>query len=391
HMNGKNVTDYFDSKDSKYFVKLTDDGEAQLALVVPVTSVTLNKTASVEVDKTVRLTAMIEPSNAANKAVTWTTSSADIATVTDGVVTGVKAGSADITVTSVESTDITATCTVTVTPKPAPAPAPAPNPGGGDSGGGSVTPAPNPKPEPEPTPEPEQTPEPEPEPEQEPETPESITIEGDTVLSAAVDAPDAELTKTVEENAASLLPGLPANTPFFSNLENVTFPSINELMSYIEEIYETATGEHIEFKAVILPARVSVPGAYLMKLALTDEQREELRGSRNLAYHAAPVDDESNAQTAEEGEDVANGVLLNANGEKVNGEYDGGDLNVLAYFARADVTYIQYITAEAEAEPEAETEQRKSGGHSGGGCDTGPGLGDVALLLGAAAFALRRR
>ncbi|MBQ9563978.1 MAG: SYNERG-CTERM sorting domain-containing protein, partial [Synergistaceae bacterium] len=57
-------------------------------------------------------------------------------------------------------------------------------------------------------------------------------------------------------------------------------------------------------------------------------------------------------------------------------------LNVLAYFARADVTYVQYLTAEAEteAEPEAEPEQKKSGS-SRGGCDVGLGVLSLAVAL----------
>ena len=84
------------------------------AATVPVTGVTLNKTStSLYVGDTETLTATVEPSDATNKTVTWSTSDASIATVTDGVVTAVSAGTATITVTTVDGV-FTAGCTVTV-------------------------------------------------------------------------------------------------------------------------------------------------------------------------------------------------------------------------------------------------------------------------------------
>ena len=82
-----------------------------------VTGVKLDKTtASVEVGKTVTLKATVEPEDASDKNVTWTTDKAAVATVKDGVVTGVAAGTAKITAACGEKS---ASCTVTVT---APAP-----------------------------------------------------------------------------------------------------------------------------------------------------------------------------------------------------------------------------------------------------------------------------
>ena len=83
---------------------------------VPVTGVTLDKsTASVEVNKTVQLTAAVTPDNATNQAVTWRSGDETVATVSaNGVVTGVKEGTATITVTTVDG-NFTATCEVTVT------------------------------------------------------------------------------------------------------------------------------------------------------------------------------------------------------------------------------------------------------------------------------------
>lgn len=87
------------------------------ANVAPVdaTGVTLNKTsASVKLGKNLTLTATVTPENAANKNVTWSSSDTSVATVSNGVVTGVATGTAQITATTVDGNH-TASCTVTVT------------------------------------------------------------------------------------------------------------------------------------------------------------------------------------------------------------------------------------------------------------------------------------
>ena len=82
---------------------------------VPVTGVSLNKsTASVTAGTNLTLSATVTPSNATNRAVTWSTSNASVATVsTAGLVRGVTPGTATITVTTVDG-GYTATCAVTV-------------------------------------------------------------------------------------------------------------------------------------------------------------------------------------------------------------------------------------------------------------------------------------
>lgn len=81
---------------------------------VPVTGITLTPTtATVKVGRTSSLTATVLPAEATNKNVTWTSSDATIASVADGVVTAVAAGTATITVTT-EDGDFSATCDVTV-------------------------------------------------------------------------------------------------------------------------------------------------------------------------------------------------------------------------------------------------------------------------------------
>lgn len=81
-----------------------------------VSGVSLNKTATtIAQEQTDQLTATVTPFYATNKNVTWSTSDGNIATVSNaGLVTGVSAGSATITVTTVDG-GYTATCAVTVT------------------------------------------------------------------------------------------------------------------------------------------------------------------------------------------------------------------------------------------------------------------------------------
>jgi hypothetical protein len=69
------------------------------------------------VGQTKTITATVEPDNASNKDVTWSTSNADIVTIDDtGRVTGVDLGVADITVTSVANSSVKSNIQVTVGP-----------------------------------------------------------------------------------------------------------------------------------------------------------------------------------------------------------------------------------------------------------------------------------
>ena len=86
------------------------------AVTVAVTGVTLNKTEATLTAKgqTVQLTATVAPANATNKNVTYATSNAAVATVSEsGLVTAVAKGTADITVTTADGNK-TAVCKVTV-------------------------------------------------------------------------------------------------------------------------------------------------------------------------------------------------------------------------------------------------------------------------------------
>ena len=75
-------------------------------------------TASLAVGATQQLSGTVEPVDATNKAITWTTSAPSIATVSStGLVTAVSAGTATITATTADG-DFTDTCAVTVTSAP---------------------------------------------------------------------------------------------------------------------------------------------------------------------------------------------------------------------------------------------------------------------------------
>jgi len=87
---------------------------------ISVTGVTVDKTSiSLVVGGTETITPTITPSNATNKNVTWSSSNTSVATVSGGVVTAVAAGTATITVTTVDGGK-TAACIVTVSDVPIP-------------------------------------------------------------------------------------------------------------------------------------------------------------------------------------------------------------------------------------------------------------------------------
>lgn len=81
---------------------------------VAVTSVTLDKTtASVQVGSTVTLTATVEPVDATNKTVTWTSDNETVAKVEGGVVTGLSEGTASLVAMTADG-GFSAVCNVTV-------------------------------------------------------------------------------------------------------------------------------------------------------------------------------------------------------------------------------------------------------------------------------------
>ena len=89
---------------------------------IPVTSITLNETNATLVltpdnrKPTLQLTAKVEPEEAADPSVEWTSSDASIASVDEtGLVTGLKAGTVTISCTAKEDSGISATCEITIT------------------------------------------------------------------------------------------------------------------------------------------------------------------------------------------------------------------------------------------------------------------------------------
>lgn len=89
-----------------------------ITVILPeVTSISLDQIAlNLEKGKNATLTASVNPSDASQN-VTWTSSNTDVATVTDGKITAVSAGTA--TITAKTANGKTATCTVTVPAPPA--------------------------------------------------------------------------------------------------------------------------------------------------------------------------------------------------------------------------------------------------------------------------------
>ncbi len=82
-----------------------------------VTGITLNKTETiVQIGATESLATFLTPADATNRNISWQSSSTDVATVDNGVITGVSLGTTTITATSESDPSVTAECTVLVTP-----------------------------------------------------------------------------------------------------------------------------------------------------------------------------------------------------------------------------------------------------------------------------------
>lgn len=104
-----------DNSDIKAACKVT---VTALPVIVPVESVKIetNGVTTVEVGKTLTLSAAVTPENATDPGVTWSSRDEDVATVDDsGVVTGVKAGTASITVKANDDSGKTDSVLITVT------------------------------------------------------------------------------------------------------------------------------------------------------------------------------------------------------------------------------------------------------------------------------------
>ena len=88
---------------------------------IPVTSVKLNfEEYSIDIDSTLQLTATVLPDDARNKAIKWTSTEPEVATVSaDGLVKGISTGKTTITATSISGENVTASCAITVLPRKA--------------------------------------------------------------------------------------------------------------------------------------------------------------------------------------------------------------------------------------------------------------------------------
>ncbi|MDL2256806.1 Ig-like domain-containing protein [Bacteroidales bacterium OttesenSCG-928-I14] len=91
-----------------------EDGKPRLYTEFAVNGITLNITeALIDVDETTQLTVSLSPVDVFNSNVTWASSDDEVATVVDGLITGLKYGTAIVTVTS-EDGGYTAKCEVNV-------------------------------------------------------------------------------------------------------------------------------------------------------------------------------------------------------------------------------------------------------------------------------------
>lgn len=98
----------------------------------PVAQLTLKPTSiSIQEGQSKNISVNIRPTDAANKTLNWKSSNDSVATVSNGSVKALKAGSCKITASTTDGSGISATVGVTVTAKPKPKP-PAPKPSSGD-------------------------------------------------------------------------------------------------------------------------------------------------------------------------------------------------------------------------------------------------------------------
>lgn len=119
NINAKNVT-----------IRITDGGSFVPAVKVyydkfiSVSEITLNQSSISfhKIGRTRRLVATVAPNNASDKTITWSSSDESVASVENGVVTAIGAGTATITARAINGTtdtiedDFTTTCNVSVTP-----------------------------------------------------------------------------------------------------------------------------------------------------------------------------------------------------------------------------------------------------------------------------------
>lgn len=116
------VTDFYKNlTDGTFFILAYDYAMNECCLKVtldeiPVTGLTLDTTeVSLPTRGYIQLSATVEPDNATNQVLVWTSSDTAVAEVQNGLVKAIAPGTAVITATAKAYTDISATCTITVT------------------------------------------------------------------------------------------------------------------------------------------------------------------------------------------------------------------------------------------------------------------------------------
>ena len=109
---GNNMSQRF-----QYYTRVALYGSSGMGNVIFATNISVNPTQmNLFAGSTSQLTATVLPTNASNKAVTWSTNNSQVATVnSNGRVTAVAPGTATITATTTDGTNLSASCVVTVT------------------------------------------------------------------------------------------------------------------------------------------------------------------------------------------------------------------------------------------------------------------------------------
>ena len=109
----RSLNEDMSSPNGNAIAKIEVYGYASTVAVTGVTLAPTEATLTLGETETLTLTPTVLPAEATDKSVTWSSSNEAVATVTDGVVTAVAAGTATITVTTTDGAK-TATCAVTV-------------------------------------------------------------------------------------------------------------------------------------------------------------------------------------------------------------------------------------------------------------------------------------
>lgn len=116
-MDGLQLSYMITLKDTNACIKAYTTKTSKVPETIDVTGITLNKNSiNLNIGQTENLTATIMPTNATNQNIRWESLNPNIATVSNGVITGISAGTTTIKVTT-EDGNYMANCQVTVKPK----------------------------------------------------------------------------------------------------------------------------------------------------------------------------------------------------------------------------------------------------------------------------------